>query len=263
MACLLHQGARRGIRRPIRHPGCNDPPRRLSEASVVFVCCNTQCPCTSPCNKRADIRPIVDVSAADELVLGAPRHRLLADWDWRGVRDLQPEPVLAAIVRHGTYRPRREAEDDPSWKQVIPYLVLRDGERVFLMQRTRAGGDARLHDRWSVGIGGHLNPGDGGPLDGWRREWVEEIEAGFVPDVRLLGFLNDDSTPVGSVHFGVVLEADATGRPAGIRETEKLTGRFATLDEAAAVRDRMETWSALVLDALLERDAERPRAAVP
>lgn len=203
------------------------------------------------------------MSAADELVLGVARERLLPDWHWRGVRSLAPEPVLTAIERHGRYRPRTEAEDDPSWKQIIPYLALCDGERLFLMQRTRAGGDARLHDRWSVGIGGHLNPGDGGPLDGWRREWAEEIDADFVPEVRLVGFLNDDTTPVGSVHFGVVLEADAAGRPAGIRERHKLTGRFATLDEAAAVREQMESWSALVLEALLERAFERPGAAVP
>ena len=56
---------------------------------------------------------------------------------------------------------RGDAEEDPAHKQVIPYLVLRDGERWFLMRRTRAGGDARLHDRWSIGVGGHLNPGDG------------------------------------------------------------------------------------------------------
>ena len=72
-------------------------------------------------------------------------------------------------------------ERDPAFKQVIPYLVLRDGERYFLMQRTTAGGDARLHGRYSIGVGGHLNPGDGGLLGGLRREWDEELVADFVP----------------------------------------------------------------------------------
>ena len=57
-------------------------------------------------------------------------------------------------------------EVDPSFKQVIPYLVLRDAERYFLMRRTRAGVDARLLGRYSIGVGGHLNPGDGGVLGG-------------------------------------------------------------------------------------------------
>ena len=104
-------------------------------------------------------------------------------------------------------------EVDPSFKQVIPYLVLRDGERYFLMRRTRAGVDARLHDRYSIGVGGHLNPGDGGVLGGLRREWHEELVADFEPAFRLVGLLNDDTTEVGAVHLGAVYVADAAGRP--------------------------------------------------
>jgi predicted NUDIX family phosphoesterase len=128
--------------------------------------------------------------------------------------------------------------------------VLRDGERIFLMRRTRAGGDARLHDRFSIGVGGHLNPGDGDLLAGLRREWREELEAEFMPDFRLVGLLNDDTTEVGSVHLGAVYLADAAGRPVAIRETDKLSGAFATRDEVAAVVERMETWSRLVFEFL-------------
>jgi predicted NUDIX family phosphoesterase len=137
-------------------------------------------------------------------------------------------------------------EQDRRWKQVIPYLVLRDGPRYFLMRRTRAGGDARLHDRWSIGVGGHLNPGDGDLAGGLRREWAEEIEAAFVPEFRLVGLLNDDTTDVGSVHVGAVYVADAGGQPVEIRETEKLEGTFAAASTVAAVEDRLETWSMLV-----------------
>jgi predicted NUDIX family phosphoesterase len=137
-------------------------------------------------------------------------------------------------------------EQDPSFKQVIPYLVLRDGPRYFLMRRTRAGADARLHDRWSIGVGGHLNPGDGDLAGGLRREWQEEIEADFVPEFQLVGLLNDDTTDVGSVHVGAVYLAEAGGRPVVIRETEKLEGSFADAAAVAAVEARLETWSALV-----------------
>ncbi len=105
-------------------------------------------------------------------------------------------------------------ERDPSFKQVIPYLVLRDGARWFLMRRTDAGGDPRLHGRYSIGVGGHLNPGDGGLLGGLRREWSEEVVADFVPEFRLVALLNDDTTEVGAVHLGAVYVADADG-PAG------------------------------------------------
>ena len=186
-----------------------------------------------------------------ELVLGAPRARLWRDAGWSGVRLAGVPEILAAALASASFRPRAEAEDDPTWKQLIPYLVLRDGERVFLMRRTRAGGDARLHDRFTIGVGGHVNPGDAGIEDALRREWREEIEAAFEPEPRLLGLLNDDSDPVGAVHLGVVYEADARGRRVAIRETEKLTGTFQTLEDARATRDRMETWSALLLDHLL------------
>ena len=108
------------------------------------------------------------------------------------------------MAREGRFLPRADVEPDRSWKQVIPYLVLRDGSRYFLMRRTRAGGDARLHDLWSIGVGGHLNPGDGDLAGGLRREWREEIEADFEPEFRLIGLLNDDTTDVGSVHLGAV-----------------------------------------------------------
>ena len=147
---------------------------------------------------------------------------------------------------------RLDAEQDRRHKQVIPYLVLRDGERWFLMRRTRAGGDVRLHDRWSIGVGGHLNPGDVDVAGGLRREWHEELVADFEPDYAAVGLLNDDTTDVGAVHLGLVYVADAGGRPVAIRETEKLEGSFATTAEVAAVRDGLETWSRLAFDALTE-----------
>ena len=125
---------------------------------------------------------------------------------------------------------------------------MRDGERLFLMQRTRAGGDARLHDLYSLGIGGHLNPEDGGVATGLRREFHEEMVADWEPEPRLLGLLKDDDVLVGQVHLGVVFEADARGRPLAVRETDKLSGRFVSAAECLPVYERMETWSQLLYD---------------
>jgi len=188
--------------------------------------------------------------SADELVLVVPRAALMGDPGWLGVTTDGLEGFEAIVAREGEFRPRGEMEIDRSWKQVIPYLVLRDGPRYFLMRRTKAGADARLHDRYSIGVGGHLNPGDGDLAGGLRREWREEVDADFEPAFHLIGLLNDDSTEVGSVHVGAVYVADAGGRPVAIRETEKLSGSFASAAEAAAVVDRMETWSALVFEHL-------------
>ena len=192
----------------------------------------------------------------DELVFVVPRASIADEAGWYGIRTDDLDAFLEAFERDGRYEARTAMEVDPSFKQVIPYLVLRDGERFFLMRRTKAGVDARLHDRYSIGVGGHLNPGDGGVLGGLRREWHEELVAEFEPEFRLVGLLNDDTTEVGAVHLGAVYVADATGRAVEIRETDKLSGAFAEPHEVAAVVDRMETWSRLCFE-FLDRAAVR------
>jgi predicted NUDIX family phosphoesterase len=192
------------------------------------------------------------VGDPDEQVLVVPRAALVPGDGWLGVRRGGIDAALSVVAREGRFMRRGDAEDDPSHKQVIPYLVLRDGERWFLMRRTRAGGDARLHDLWSIGVGGHLNPGDGDVAGCLRREWAEELMADFEPDYAPVGLLNDDTTAVGAVHIGIVFLADAAGRQVSIRETDKLTGSFAGTEAVGQVRDAMETWSRLVFDALTE-----------
>jgi predicted NUDIX family phosphoesterase len=187
---------------------------------------------------------------AEELVYVVPRSAVMGAQGWHGIRTAALDESLEAIARLGEYRPRAAMERDPTFKQVIPYLVLRDGERWFLMRRTRAGGDERLHEKWSIGVGGHLNPGDGGLERGLLREWQEELVAGFVPAFRPVGLLNDDTTDVGSVHLGVVYLADAGGRAVAIRETDKLAGEFVETAVVAAGTDRLETWSRLVFEFL-------------
>ena len=185
-----------------------------------------------------------------ELVYVVPRSAIPGGASWYGLRTDGLDDFVAALETTGRYEPRDAMEGDPSFKQIIPYLVLRDGPRYFLMRRTRGGGDARLHDRYSIGVGGHLNPGDGGLLGGLRREWSEELVADFVPEFRFLALLNDDTTEVGRVHLGAVYLADAAGRPVRIRETDKLSGGFADAADVAAVAADLETWSLLVFEAL-------------
>jgi predicted NUDIX family phosphoesterase len=202
------------------------------------------------------------MSAGEELVYAVPRDVLLGDERWRGVRSRDVSTIMGRLDR-GSFFPRATAEQDTSIKQIIPYLILRDGERIFLMKRTRAGGDARLHDHYTVGIGGHMNPGDDSVAGCLEREWREEIVADFTPEFELLGLLNDDEVDVGRHHLGVVFLADAAGRAVAVRETHKLSGSFESMAAAMLAYDGMETWSQLTLDALTGRtltaDAESQR----
>jgi predicted NUDIX family phosphoesterase len=190
----------------------------------------------------------------EELVYAVPRGQLLEprhrETAWRGVLEAEAEPYLERMRLYGAFRPRAEVETDPSWKQIIPYLVVRDGPRYLLMRRTRAGGDERLFERYSIGVGGHLNPGDGDVEGGLRREWAEEIAADFVPDFTFVGLLNDDEDPVGAVHLGFVYEADTAGRGVAIREADKLSGDLRPPAEVAALVEHMESWSRLLFEHL-------------
>jgi predicted NUDIX family phosphoesterase len=194
-----------------------------------------------------------------ERVYAVPRTVLFdGTAPWLGVRVHDVEAILRRVDAAGSFVDRASAELDATIKQIIPYLLLRDRDRIFLMKRTRAGGDARLHDRYSIGIGGHLNPGDRTPLGGLEREWREEIAADFLPEFEFLGLLNDDTVDVGLHHLGLVYVADAAGRPVAIREIHKLSGSFEPVEIVRGAYDRMETWSRLVLDALLGPEAARP-----
>ena len=192
-----------------------------------------------------------------ELVLVLPRGAVPGGCDFHGVRPADEsflQLLRAAVAEHGLYLERVVAETDPSFKQLIPYVVVRDADNVFLMHRTDAGGDARLHGRASIGVGGHLNPVDEGEdplIAGLRREWDEELDVPWEPDFRLLGLLNDDSNPVGSVHLGVVFGVEADGGEVRVRERDKLVGSFAAREAVAASWERLETWSRLVASSLL------------
>ena len=196
-----------------------------------------------------------------ERVLVLPRDAVPGGCDFLGLKPIQDadlSEIHRALASHGRWLERTRAEQDPSHKQLIPYVVVLDGGLVFLMERTDAGGDARLHRRATIGVGGHLNPVDAGsdPLaSGLMREWREELSADWEPEFTAIGLLNDDRNPVGSVHLGIVFEVRAGGRPIDVRERDKLSGRFASVDEVRAAWDRLETWSQLVADALWGRQA--------
>lgn len=197
-----------------------------------------------------------------EFVLVVPRQRLFDDRYPHGFEPFtgeERERVVSRIRDHGYFVERRHAERDPMLKQVIPYALFERGEDLFLMRRLGKGGEARLHGKMSVGVGGHINPVDGAadPLEaGLRREIEEEVVvegAGGGPgwEATPVGILNDDATAVGAVHFGLVYRVRVAGE-VRVRETDALEGAFTPRAEVLRLlreeRPRFETWSALLLD---------------
>jgi predicted NUDIX family phosphoesterase len=163
--------------------------------------------------------------------------------------------------KHTSWRPRASVEEDPSFKQLIPYCVLAhrgaDGAlRYFAYTRGGGQGEARLRAKRSVGIGGHIASCDGAHGDdtsydaGMRRELAEEIAIAGEWRARCVGLINDDSNAVGSVHLGVVHLLELDTPEVASRESELVECGFETLAELLAARERFETWSQIALDAL-------------
>ena len=156
-----------------------------------------------------------------------------------------------------SFRPRGEVETDPSYQQIIPYLVLRHRSRVFYYVRGSAGTEARLQQMLSIGVGGHVSEEDVvGSEDLYRqgllRELSEEVNVDSEWTEHCIGLINDDSTPVGAVHLGIVHVIELEQPHVQPKEAGLVESGFGELSELAQRRDSMESWSQFALDAITE-----------
>lgn len=166
------------------------------------------------------------------------------------------------LPEHMSYRPRGEMEEDPRFKQLIPYVIFRfvnERGRTWVFQYTRGKGqgEKRLHAKRSIGIGGHIciddvaGSRDSHPYEeGMRRELAEEVTINTTYRAQMVGMINDDLTPVGSVHLGVVHIFDVESPQVEPREAEILDSGFCPADELLANVDQFESWSQICLQAL-------------
>ncbi len=158
------------------------------------------------------------------------------------------ESILNVIEARHFFIARPIAEESPRYKQIIPYVAIRNLEDYFVLQRTSKQTESRLHHKMSLGIGGHINPDTPTVLGGLEKELDEEVSVPRPFDLRFIGILNDDTTDVGRVHLGAVYLLDTQSRDVTVRETEKMSGAWRPRAELAGIRDAMETWSQLIYD---------------
>ncbi len=193
-----------------------------------------------------------------EQVLVVPRSAYEAVGAFHGVRRNAQE-YLKAFLKPGVarYMDREAAESDPSFKQLIAYAIFRHQGRILAYERTAKGGEVRLHNKLSLGIGGHINPIDGLTdslstyLTGMEREIREEIRFSGMAQQELFAVINDDSNEVGSVHLGVVHLFELDREEVAPNEKALTNLAFHSLDElSGALYARLETWSAICVDAL-------------
>lgn len=161
-------------------------------------------------------------------------------------------------ARNNSFMQRDKAETNPDFKQIIPYVVITDGERILHYVRGKKAGEQRLVSKGSIGIGGHINDEDHSLFsfgmqafqEAVKREVCEELSVQGEFDARPVGLINDDSTEVGRVHFGVVHVLFR--EPKDVKKNEQVITQmeFISIDDLRAKRDQMETWSQLCLDNL-------------
>jgi predicted NUDIX family phosphoesterase len=167
------------------------------------------------------------------------------------------ERYLLAILEEGNnwFAQRSQAEHDPALKQLIPYVILRCEDMVFHYVRGKEADEGRLRAKGSIGIGGHIQPQDLNLFTSPRtfymaaaaREVAEEVRVEAQHRERIVALINDDSTSVGQVHFGIVHLWDLD-RPAVTRRERQITKcGFMPLEELKAHRGSLEAWSQLSL----------------
>jgi predicted NUDIX family phosphoesterase len=173
----------------------------------------------------------------------------------------EADRYLAALLAPGlgSYRARRDVEDDPGFKQIIPYVIFRSGGLVFTYRRGKQQGEARLHSLRSLGVGGHVAEEDAdgqSTIDAYelalRRELDEEVAIGSEGTLRRVGLINDDSNPVGAVHLGVVHIYDLDRPSIRPREEGLADPEFIEILELRRSWDEFETWSQICIAAVLD-----------
>jgi len=155
-------------------------------------------------------------------------------------------------------RDRAAAETDSSFKQIIPYLFIEYDKRYLLYRRTKNQSEERLHEKLSLGIGGHINP-----IDCFSpqiinncllRELEEEVTVHDLEtnSARFLGFINDDISEVGRVHLGLVFKANASSMKITVNEIDKLHCDWVSREYLIENSQKLESWSQIVLDNLID-----------
>ncbi len=202
----------------------------------------------------------------EEQVLVIERKVFDAVGDFHGLA-FDVDRYLDAFFVAGIPRfiPRADAETDPNFQQLIPYVIMRSGDKYLSYVRGTRAGETRLVGKRSIGIGGHINPEDHTPpghapversdfrdayLAAVKREVDEEVNVDTTYSNSVVALLNDDSSEVGKVHLGIVHLWDLDA-PKVTRKEQMITQlAFMTARELHEIRETLETWSSLCVEKL-------------
>ncbi|MEK7581597.1 MAG: dCTP deaminase [Patescibacteria group bacterium] len=218
---------------------------------------------TTSVAKAMDVKKVL-VGKEAERVMVVSRTELFDGEIWNGIRSENLPKYLKVITKSHKFMARGEVESDPKWKQVIPYLIFEAGGKILAMQRKGTHTDKRLANMYSIGVGGHINLKDvkgiksikgikGDEVMEWaKREFEEEIDYKGKYTAKFLGILNHDANDVGLVHVGLVIMLSGDSSEINVRDEHK-SGTMMTVDELGRHFKKMETWSQIVYDHMVNK----------
>jgi len=199
----------------------------------------------------------------NERVLAVPRPAIEPLLQ-QGFFQSQDTDLMGTLGELSVFLDRKSAEEDPSHKQIIPYILVVNRGRYLLYRRTKKQGESRLHEKFSLGFGGHINDIDcnGRPetnliLAAMVRELNEELFLPSVCELRVVGFINDDSNAVGRVHLGVAFVVEAANEKFSVNEPEMIDAKWCDAGAIEEIFPKLESWSQMLWSAHVRPHLER------
>lgn len=199
----------------------------------------------------------------DEMIIVAPRTKVFENESLAFQGTINDDSVLKIMENiASSYEVMRRgvAEENENFKQPIPYAVIKRGNEIFVYERLKGAGETRLHNKLSLGVGGHMNLDENQSfhhllIDNLTREIEEELilSGEEIHEMDIIGLINDDSDEVGKVHIGVLVILNVNDdTQVEVRETEELAGEFVPLEKLKEKEtyERLENWSKIVVDIL-------------
>jgi predicted NUDIX family phosphoesterase len=187
-----------------------------------------------------------------EKVLAVPRPAIESMLQ-QGFFEANGADLMGRLGELAIFLDRSAAEEDPTHKQIIPYILIVHEGRFLLYKRTKKQGESRLHEKFSLGFGGHINEIDGNRetdtnliLAAMIRELNEELFLPSVRQLRVAGFINDDTNAVGKVHLGVAFIVETANERFAVNEPEMIEAKWCDTQAIDDIFPKLESWSQLL-----------------
>ena len=194
----------------------------------------------------------VKIMNPNEKVLVVKKDIIFQDEHWQGLKKNNLSYLLDLIRNNCQFMPRGKVEDDPSWQQIVSYIVFSFENKYFLYRYLEKAGEQRLKNDWILGIGGHINSVDLKEGEdileiGTMREWNEEVDyQGKLIEKKLVGILNDESRPVEAVHLGLIYHFKGNNPEIFVKEKDKIEGSLIEREKLIEYLKNTNGWAPIV-----------------